>query len=135
MNLKRVLLGLALAMSLAGSTRAQISPPVPTLAYGIKVVATASLSVTTTSGRVALGTAAVTAWVTNEGLAPVCVALGDVTVVATCPGTPQVPSFNIAPGETKALGEGASTYIAGITASGTATLTIQTGYLLPALAP
>jgi hypothetical protein len=134
---KRVLLGLVLAMGLvAGAAYAQVTTPIPTLAYAIKVVSTPSpLSVTTTSSRVALGTATVSVFVTNQGPASVCVMLGTVGVVAVCPGSPQVPSLNIAAGETKILGMGSSVDLAAITPSGTATLTILTGYLEPALGP
>ena len=128
--MRREILAAAL-LGWAGAALAQSPPPQNTLAYVLNPVATTSLSATTTSSRASLGAAAVTAWVTNTGPDAVCVKLGDNTVVAECPVGPQPATSIIPAGQTKSYGIGAATDIAGITAGGTATLSIQTGYLVP----
>lgn len=119
-------LGLVLATLPAWAQ--QNEPPLPVLTYVLTQVGTASLSTTTTSSRVSLGSAASTIYITNTGNVPVCIALGDVTVVANGVSCPT----SILPGLTRGFGMTSNTYLAGITQSGTSSLAITTGYLTPA---
>ena len=89
-----------------------------------------SLACTVASGRVALPSAISSAdamRLTNMGAFFICVRLGDSSVTATTQDLP------IPPGEQRdisipfARGSGAPTYVAGITASDTATLQITLG--------
>jgi hypothetical protein len=92
-----------------------------------EIGAPVSLSAGTSSTRVLLlwpaasGNAPATALVCNDGAVSVYVALGDVTVAAT------TSSFQIRPGVCSALALNGATYLAGITGSSTATITISTG--------
>lgn len=88
------------------------------------VAATATLSASTSSSRVALpgSTAGLNTVVVNGGLVPVFIVLGDVTATATTASTKVV-----APGVPIVLPQGTATYLAGITGSSTATLTIYSG--------
>jgi ABC-type xylose transport system substrate-binding protein len=86
--------------------------------------ATVSLAVTATTGRVAVtGLDAFNPAVRffNSGAATVFAACGDVTVVATTASLP------IAAGTIEVLGCNKGGYVAGITASGTATLYLTAG--------
>lgn len=89
----------------------------------------ATLSVTTTSARVALGSAGPTAFIVNTGANVAYVVFGNSSVLATTTLGHPIPSgwgitFDI----------GSATYIAAITASSTASLTISTGTGNPSLA-
>ena len=88
----------------------------------------ATLAVTTSTASVALGSAGPTALITNNGAATAYVALGGSGVTATTSGTP------INAGQSVTLDVGTNTYLAAITASGTASLAITTGTGLPAIA-
>jgi FtsP/CotA-like multicopper oxidase with cupredoxin domain len=86
--------------------------------------ATASLAATTTSSRVQIQTAvpgAPNARIYNSGSVPVFVECGDITVVATV-----AAGLPVAPGTVEVLGC-QKTHIAGITATGTATLYVTPG--------
>ena len=86
-----------------------------------------SLAVTNASASTALPTTGgnLTLFVTNIGTAVAYVALGGVSVVATTSSPP------IQPGQAVAFGQGANSYIAAITASGTASLLLQSGTGVP----
>ncbi len=86
-----------------------------------------SLAVSAASSRVALPTAGsnLTAVVTNSGAAVSYIVLGGSTVTATASNIP------VQPGQTVALLQAANTYVAGITASGTSSLLIQSGTGVP----
>ena len=88
-----------------------------------------SLSASTTSTAVALGATASTVAVANTGANTVYVLFG------TTSGTTATTSngFPVLAGQTVFLGNGANTYIAGITASSTSTLLITPGSGLPAI--
>ena len=102
-------------------------PPAPTLPFGVYAVGTASpISVTTSSAATALPAASVTVFVLNQGPNAVCVGLGGSSVAVVCPGGTNIPA-----GQMASLGMAASTYIAAATRSGTATLSVITGYLQP----
>ena len=88
----------------------------------------ATLAVTTASASVAFGSTGPTALITNNGTSTAYIALGTSGVAATTAGTP----INAA--QSVALDIGANTYLAAITASGTASLAITTGTGLPAIA-
>lgn len=88
----------------------------------------ASLSVTTSSARVAFGSVDTSMVVQNTGSATAYVKTGDVTVTAATTDTP-IPA-----GASYAFNTGGSGYIAAITASGSTSLRITTGTGLPALA-
>ena len=87
----------------------------------------ASLAVSSASSRVALPTAGsnLTAVVTNSGAAISYIVLGGSSVTATASNIP------VQPGQTVALLQAANTYVAGITASGTSSLLIQSGTGVP----
>jgi len=88
--------------------------------------ASSSLSVTSTSARVAVpDVTQQTIVVTNTGASAAYVAIGTSSVVAT---TSSIP---LAVGQTVAFATGTTTYIAGITASGSATFAIQSGSGVP----
>lgn len=88
-----------------------------------------SLSASTTSTAVALGATASTVAVANTGANTVYVLFG------TSSGTTATTSngFPVLAGQTVFLGNGANTYIAGITASSTSTLLVTPGSGLPAI--
>ncbi len=88
-----------------------------------------SLSASTTSTAVALGATASTVAVANTGANTVYVLFG------TTSGTTATTSngFPVLAGQTVFLGNGANTYIAGITASSTSTLLVTPGSGLPAI--
>lgn len=137
-GMRSIILAAALVLAAVACARAQQpqnASPLPTQGFLLKAVATNTLSVTTTSSRVALTSAvSPTAWVTNTLAVPACVKFGDNTVVATipCVGSSQ---FIVGPGQTRALGIGGNPNLAGISAAGATTLSIVEGYLTPALAP
>ena len=91
---------------------------------------TKNLAVTTTTARVAItalsGVGRMQARIYNAGSVPVFVEVGDVTVVAVV-----ASGMPIAPGATELItvpdAAGVARYVAGITASGTATLYITPG--------
>lgn len=91
----------------------------------------ATLSVTSVSSNVALGSSGLNrgAIITNTGTGTAYVALGGSTITATTSG------FVVLPGATIFLGlnTNANTYLAAITATGTATLSITTGLGTPEL--
>jgi len=87
----------------------------------------AALSAGVTTSNVALGSSDPTALVTNNGSVTAYVNFGGSGVTAT------TSSYPIGSGQSIAFNVGANTYIAGITASGTAALSITTGTGLPAL--
>jgi hypothetical protein len=85
-------------------------------------ILTASLAVTTSTGRVALAADASTVRLYNAGTATAFVKFGDVTVTAATTNMP-IPA-----GAIEAFRPpGASTHIAAITSSGTATLYVTSG--------
>lgn len=112
---------------------ADTAPPFATLGFAVKAVGSELLAVTTTSARQILAQPAQPQiLVTNKGVNPACVKLGDATVVASLP----CPAGRLAgPGQTLTLGMGAATYIAAIATAGTTSLALLEGYLTPALAP
>lgn len=126
LRLAAFLFGLLIAASGAWAQQ-PADPPLPVLTYVLTQVGTASLSASTSSSRVSLGSAASVIFVTNTGNQPVCIALGDVTVVASATNCPT----SVMPGRTGQFGMTSNTYLAGITASGTSTLSIVTGYTTP----
>lgn len=93
---------------------------------GFNQTGTASLSVTSTSSRVALGSTGSTVEVTNTGANTAYVVLGSSSVVATTGSTPVLPNSTIILNNAQAFPD-----IAGITASSTTTLTINTGTGIP----
>ncbi len=104
------------------------------LAYMIVPTNAVQLQASTTSASVdLLAAGAPTVWVINEGTVPACVALGGSSVVATCPGTPQVPGTNVPPGVPVSFGIGGNTYLAAVTISGSTQLQIIAGHLAPAI--
>lgn len=88
----------------------------------------ASLSVSNSSSRVALGSAGPTAVVKNTGANVAYILFGSSGATAT------TSSYPVLAGEEVAFNVGSNTYIAGITASSTTTLLVTTGTGLPALA-
>lgn len=105
------------------------SAPLSVLPNSIAVAGSNSLSVSTTSANVALSSStAPTVFVTNLGQNAAYIALGSGSVTASinCPGNCLVP-----PGQTIAVGIAGNTYLAGITQSGTTTLSISEGNLAP----
>jgi hypothetical protein len=114
-----------------GGARAQQGQPV--VAYPApfsQIGATATLNVTAASSNVQLGWAAVsplpnpapnTAWVCNTGAVAAAVNFGASAVTAA------TTNFNIPAGSCNLLATNGGQYIAGITASGSTTLTIATG--------
>lgn len=88
----------------------------------------ASLSVTTSSDRVALPSVGPTALLTNAGDVPIYVEFGDGSVTATVSDTP------ISSGQSIAFDVGSATHVAAITGSGTSTLTVTTGTGTPTMA-
>lgn len=87
------------------------------------------LSVTTGSARIPLPSPGPTALLINTGSVTAYVNLGSATINATTSGVP------IGPGCATALSSVGQSYIAGITASGSTTLTVITGAGLPTLPP
>lgn len=81
----------------------------------------ATLAVTTSSARVALGSSAAVAWVCNTGSAAAHVRLGSGSVVAL------VTDFPVLPAQCVALAASGAADVAAITDSGTATLLVSTG--------
>lgn len=105
---------------------------VATLAYTLTIVGPGSgtaspLDVTTTSANISLGTPTAQVFVTNQGPDAVNVSLGIGSGTVATPAGPN----QIYPGATAIYGMGSATYLAAITASGTATLSVATGYLVP----
>lgn len=88
----------------------------------------AALTAGIASSRVALGSAGPTALVTNNGTVTAYVNFGDATVTAT------TSSYPINAGQSIAFDVGSNTYLAGITGSSTAALSVTTGTGLPAIA-
>lgn len=84
-----------------------------------------TLAATTTTNRVVLPSADTSVLVQNLGAATAYVKFGTVAVNATLTDTP------VLPGQSLVFNSGASTYLAGITSSGTASLTITTGSGVP----
>ena len=99
----------------SGGGSATLSPWTPDAA------STVTLSPSTSSSRVALGGTGATTWVQSTGTVPAYVVLGNSSVTAALTGT------LIQPGQAVPMATGTATYIAGITSSGTASLSIQTG--------
>ena len=88
----------------------------------------ASLSVTAVSGRVAFpSTGAPILFVTNTGTGTAYILAGSVTAVATTANTV------LSPGQSVTLAQGSNGYLAAITASGTTTLTLQSGTGVPTI--
>lgn len=81
----------------------------------------ASLAAGVSSSRVVLPSADTAVWVQNLGSATVYLKFGNSSVVATTSDTPLLA------GQNALLNSAAATHLAGITASGTASLTITTG--------
>lgn len=110
----------------------QPGAPLPTFGLQINAAGTDTLAVSTTSNRVALSApTAPTLWVSNPSANTVCVAVGNGSVVAAfaagvCSGTPVPPGAAAVP-----VGIAGNTNLAGVTLSGTATLTIREGNLVP----
>lgn len=109
------------------------------LCAGVTVSATASiaafaptgqaaLNASNSSSNVALGSVGPTALVTNNGTVTAFVNFGGSGVTAT------TSSYPVNAGQSIAFNVGSNTYIAGITASSTAALSITTGTGLPAIA-
>jgi hypothetical protein len=88
----------------------------------------AVLAVTTSSARVALGSADGSALINNTGAVTVYVKFGSVAVTAATTDTP------ILAGQTVNLSAGVNAYIAAITASGSSNITITTGTGLASIA-
>lgn len=89
----------------------------------------ASLAVSPVSGSVAFPSvgASLTAVIVNTGSTTAFIVAGNSQVAATLAGTP------IAPGQTVAISQGYNTNLAAITASGTTTLSIQSGTGVPVI--
>lgn len=85
-----------------------------------------TLSASTVTSNVALGSTGPTVVVSNGGAVTAYVALGGSTVTATTSSIPVLPGYSIV------LQAGTATYLAGITGSSTAALTITTGTGIPA---
>lgn len=107
--------------SLTGCTPSSL--PSCFIQFGGPFVATgqAALTATTTSSNVALGSAGPTVVVTNAGTSTAFVTLGGAGVTATTASTPVFVGYPLV------LQAGSNTFLAGITATGTAALTITTG--------
>lgn len=107
--------------SLTGCTPSSL--PSCFIQFGGPFVATgqAALNATTTSSNVALGSAGPTVVVTNAGTSTAFVTLGGAGVTATTASTPVFVGYPLV------LQAGSNTFLAGITATGTAALTITTG--------
>lgn len=88
----------------------------------------ASLSVSTSSSRVALGSASATTIITNTGGVAISVKLGNSSVTAATTDT------LIQPGTAWVFATGSNTYVAAITASGTSALVASTGTGSPQIA-
>lgn len=102
--------------------------PTPAIAQSLGVFASflqtgqASLTAATASARVALGSTGPVAWVCNFGNLTAFVAVGDLNAsVETTTGLP-IPA-----GQCASLNAQGKTHLAGITASGSAALSISTG--------
>ena len=102
------------------------STPAPNLAMTFTSTGSASLSASTTTSNTALGSTGALTLVTNGGSVSAYVALGGSTVTATTTGYGP-GSVLVRAGQTIILQTGGATYLAGITASSTASLTISTG--------
>lgn len=114
------LLALAMLAPIASESLAQNSQVMGYLAQG-----NATLSVTTSSARVALATnssnGSYNAIVTNTGAVDAHIALGSVTVTAA------TTDFLVPAGQWRGIAIGSQTYLAAITGSSTTTLDISTG--------
>jgi hypothetical protein len=95
--------------------------PLPVFSTTFAQTGTASLSAGTTTSNVALGAAGAYAIVTNGGSVTAYVAFGGSSVTAT------TGSYAILPGQVAIFQTGAATYMAGITGSSTAALTVLSG--------
>ena len=88
--------------------------------------ASASLSVTSTSARVAVpDTTQQTIVVTNTGASTAYIAIGGSSIVAT---TSSIP---LAVGQTVAFATGGNSYVAGITSAGSSAISLQSGSGVP----
>lgn len=107
--------------SLTGCTPSSL--PSCFIQFGGPFVATgqAALNATTTSSNVALGSTGPTVVVTNAGTSTAFVTLGGAGVTATTASTPVFVGYPLV------LQAGSNTFLAGITATGTAALTVTTG--------
>lgn len=88
----------------------------------------ATLAVTTSSARVALPSASGTALLQNVGASDLTFRLGDSTVAAA------TTDYYLPVGGKIVIATGTNTYVAGVTASGSSTLSITTGTGVPVIA-
>jgi len=102
--------------------------PLPS-GYQFTATATTTLTPGTTSSRTAISSVP-TALVTNQGVTPACVAFGGSSVTAIWPCA-NLSNSLVNPGQTLNLAVNGAGYLAGITGTGTATLSIQQGYFSP----
>ena len=107
------------------------SAPAPTLQETFSSTGSTTLSTSTTTANVALPGAGQYVEVANGGSVTVYVALGVGSGTAATKAGFAIPAGQTVFLETGRLSAGTATYIAGITASSTATLTVTTGTLAP----
>lgn len=132
------LASLAVLLALAGGVEAQPAPQgcppgqVPcTAIQGFTVTGDATISAGTSTSNTALGSSGtnLTALVVNAGVVDAFVAFGDSSVTATT--TVTATNYLVPASRAVAVPIGTGTYIAAITASSTAALTIYTGTGVP----
>lgn len=128
-------IALAIWLGLAAQAQVPQSPPLSTSSLAIVASGTNTLSVTTSSLRVALSITTVpTVFITNAGVAPVCAKLGSGSVVATWAAPCPPGEFFIGAGQTVPAGIAAQADLAAITGSGSTTLFLIEGYFAPSTA-